>query len=143
MGMQNQPQVVQPVEGLLLAITPTAHPPRWVLQEQQPPMMLASSVDKQAIGREIVQVGTFAHVVLQYIVASAAAICIRPEICCCCCLQHHGIVTVKIRQVLHLFMCRHFCISCYSAYMAADSVDVLGGAGKTLVSYTYAWMATL
>lgn len=73
-GMQSQPQVVQPMEVLLLAITPTAHPPRWVLQEQQPPMMLASSVDKQAIGREIAQVGTFTPVGLHYIVASAAAI---------------------------------------------------------------------
>ena len=68
------------MEVLLLVITPTAHPPRWVLQEQQPPMMLASSVDKQAIGHVIAQVGNSARVVSQYVIESAAAICIALQI---------------------------------------------------------------
>ena len=64
LGTQSQAQVAQPMELLLLAITLTAHPPKWVLQEQQPPVMLASSVDKQAIGHVIAQVSIFTHAVL-------------------------------------------------------------------------------
>ena len=62
--MQGQAQVVLLMELLFLAITLTAHPPRWVLEEQQPPLMLASNVDKQVIGLVIAQVSTLAHVVL-------------------------------------------------------------------------------
>ena len=63
-GMQSQ---AAPMEVLLLLLgtTPTAHPPRWLLL-LQPPMTLASSVDKQAIGHVIAQVSAiFARVVLQ------------------------------------------------------------------------------
>ena len=146
-GMQSQAQVVQPMEVLLLAITPTAHPPRWVLQEQQPPPMPASSVDKQDIGHVIAQVSTFAHVVL-HIVASAAASCITM---CLMRLQHHSIdnsicslaaaimylqnVCITCYSICSLaaaiMYLQNVCITCYSPYMAADSVTHVVGKTAT------------
>lgn len=61
-GLQGQAQAVPPTEAqlpmgaLLPATTATARLPRWELEEQQPPQMLASSVERQAIGPVTAQV---------------------------------------------------------------------------------------
>ena len=69
--LQEQAPAVPPMEALLPtgvllpATTATARPPRWVLEAQQPPQMLASSVGRQAIGPVTAQVCAPACIILQ------------------------------------------------------------------------------